>query len=203
MNFKRNLSKYLSMVFLLAVLFIFIAPDYADARRGRGFGGRRSMSKRTSKPRRSTAPKAAKKPVPKNKQTSFGGTRMNSAKDYTSKYGTPRKAPQTISGKNAAGGQQRYLVHSYGGYGSGLMTGYLMGTTSWMWMMPFHPAFYYSKPYYVNNADGTMSVYPPTFSSGKLLFTLLIVGGIIWIIYRVIRNKRRGSPASYSRSSFG
>lgn len=203
MKRKNLFYRYFGLTIILATLFIFIAPEFAEARRGRSFGSRRSTSKRSSKTTRSKAPRTATKKVPPSKQTSFGGQRMTSSKDYTSKYGTPRKAPQTITGKNAAGATQRYQTYSYGGYGSGLMSGYLMGRTSWMWMMPFHPAFYYSKPYYVNNPDGTMSVYPPTFSTGKLLFTLVIVGGIIWLIYRMIRRRRDGTSTNYSSSSFG
>lgn len=142
-----------------------------------------------------------KKSTNPKKRTSFGGNRISSGKAYTQKYGTPRKT-KTMVGKNAAGSSQKYNVHSYGGYGSGLMTGYMMGTTSWMWAMPFHPAFYYGRPYYVTNPDGTMDVYPPRFSFGKLLFTLLIIGGIVFIIVRIVKSRksRRGET---SRSSFG
>jgi hypothetical protein len=139
--------------------------------------------------------------LPPTKRSSFGGTRLNSARDYTARYGVPRKV-QSLQGSNAAGLPQNYIIHNYGGYGSSLMTGYLLGTTSWMWMMPFHPAFYYTRPYEVTNPDGTISVYPPTFSFGRLLFALFIVGGIVYIIYRAISNRKNRASRAYSQSSF-
>jgi hypothetical protein len=133
--------------------------------------------------------------------SSFGGKRLNTSRDYTAKYGTPRKS-SAFAGTNTQGMRQNYVVHNYGGYGNGLMMGYMMGHTSWMWMMPFHPAFYYTRPYYADNPDGTVSVYPPTFDWGKLFFTLLIAGAIIYIIYSIIRNKRRMKQGYKSQSSF-
>lgn len=204
MRSKMNLLRIFGAALILAVTALFVMPDIAEAHRGgRSFGGsRRSFSRKsTPKTSKSRSTRQAQSRLPANKRTSFGGSRMTSAKQYTSKYGTPRKT-QTITGKNAAGQSQRYVMHSYGGYGSSLMTGYMMGTTSWMWMMPFHPAFYYSRPYYVNNPDGTMGVYPPTFSWSKLIFTIIIVAAIAWIIYRIVRSKKQKGSRSYSQSSF-
>ena len=202
MKLKNRIRTFLGIFLIGLVLTLFVAPEIAEARRGgRSFGGRRSYSKQSKKPRSAQRSLRSKRTVPPSKRTSFGGTRLNSAKDYTGKYGTPRKT-QTIQGKNAAGQPQRYVTHHYGGYGSTLMTGYMMGTTSWLWMMPFHPAFYYSRPYYANNADGTMAVYPPRFSFGKLFFTLLIAGGIIFIVVRMIRKRKQRGAREYSQSSF-
>ncbi len=207
MRSKHNRLLFFSSVMIMALLFLFIAPDFAEARRGgRSFGGKRSFSRKSTKPRTARKPSRnrmtrSKTNLPPAKRTSFGGNRLKSSQAYTQKYGVPRKQTN-YTGKNAAGNSQRYIMHNYGGYGSGLMNGYLMGSTSWMWMMPFHPAFYYSRPYYVNNPDGTMGVYPPRFSFSKLLFTLIIVGGIAWIIYRVLRNKKAKQSRAYQQSSF-
>jgi hypothetical protein len=92
------------------------------------------------------------------------------------------------------------MVHSYGGYTDGLMMGYLMGRTSAMWYTPFHPAFYYSRPVYVNNPDGTMEVYPPTFSFFRLFLGLAVLGLIVWLVMRFFR--RRAGVDSGSQSSF-
>lgn len=210
---KRNLvlSKLIGASLIIALLFLFISPEIAEARRG-SFGGGRSFGRsrpsysRPSTPSRQRSfnrkpPTPRVQPLPANKRSSFGGNRISTAKDYTRKFGTPRKS-QPFTGKNAAGMPQNYVVHSYGGYGSSLMTGYLMGTTSWMWLMPFHPAFYYSRPYEVANPDGSIEVYPPTFSWGKLFFTLLIFLAIVFIIYRIIKNRRMRNSRSYSQSSF-
>ena len=174
--------------------------ELVDARRGGGGrrggsigGSRRSRSSGTNRSTRTTRTQTDPKKTP-----SFGGNRMTQAQ-ATKKYGTPRKT-ETMVGKNAAGQNVSYSVNRYGGYGSGLMTGYMMGSVPFMWSMPFHPAFYYSRPTYVTNPDGTIAVYPPTFSFGKLLFTLLIIAAIIFIIRRIIKARRSRAD---SQSSFG
>lgn len=213
MNNKRRIKNLFFGVFLVLVLTLFIAPDIAEARRGfgggfggrgfgRSFGGSRSRSMRTPRttPRSSFGRSGARpaRMTPSQKAaSSFGGKRLSSPRAYTSKYGTPRKTTTQTITRN--GVTQNYMMHGYGGYGSGLMMGYMMGTTSWMWMMPFHPAFYYSRPYMVDNPNGTVGVYPPTFSWSKLFFTLLIAGVIIYIIYVIIRNRR---STGQSQSSF-
>lgn len=163
-----------------------------DLRRGgRGFGGsRRSFGgSRRSSSKRSTSPSRARsKPKASPKAPSFGGNRISSSQ-ARQKYGVPTKT-QPVTKASASGQQTQYVMHHYGGYSSGLMTGYMMGSTSMLWMMPFHPAFYYSRPNYVENADGTVSVYPPTFSWGKLFMTLIIVGVIVYFIRNYFRKKR-------------
>lgn len=213
MRSKLNILRFTGAIAVIAMLFIFLAPDIADARGsrsggGRSFGGSRksfsSPRKSFSTPSRPSTPQSMNRGTPSKPKSSFGGTRLNSSRDYTAKYGTPRKStPANQLGSEYAGKvPNNYVIHSYGGYGSGLMTGYMMGSTSWMWMMPFHPAFYYSKPYYVNNPDGTVGVYPPTFSFEKLIFTLIIVGAIIYIVVRIIRRRRSSSGYVESQSSF-
>ena len=210
MKTEINFRRLLGLLFLLTVLTLFVAPEIVEARRGgRGFGRSFGRSRRSySKPKRQTQSRRRGTPRSRNskamrsaKRPSFGGTRMKSSKQYTRKYGTPRKT-ETRTMKNAQGKKQRYVMNNYGGYGSGLMTGYMMGsiTSSMMWM-PWRGAFYYSKPYYVDNPDGTVSVYPPTFSWTKILFLIIIIGAIIFIVRKLIFNK--GQYSSGSRSSFG
>lgn len=139
-------------------------------------------------------------------RTSFGGNQLNSKRDYTSRYGRPRKT-ETITGRGLNGGNQNYIVNSYGGpfggFSSGLMTGYLMGHTSMLWMTPFHPAFYFSRPHYVTGANGQTEVYPPTFSFGKFLFVLMIIGIIIYVVIQLFKNKSNTTRVYDSKSSFG
>lgn len=202
MESKIKRYRFFGILAILTLLTLFVAPDFAEARRGggRSFGGSRNKSRSYSKPKSNSKPKssfgnkrsttAAKKQTPSQKAaSSFGGKRLNSSKEYTSKYGAPRKTT-TIPARTAGG--PSYVTYGYGGYGSSLMTGYMMGATSWMWMMPFHPAFYYSRPYYVDNPDGTVGVYPPTFSLSKLIFTLIIVAVVIFVIVAIVRNRKRG-----------
>jgi hypothetical protein len=213
MKKKLFILNIISALFIIFALYLFISPEIAEARGGRSFGGSRSFGRSgrsfggnrsystpkrqqpsTSQPRQSFGGTKQQRNI-----TSFGGSRISKS-EATAKYGVPRKT-ETFAGKNSQGMPQNYMVHSYGGYGSGLMTGYMMGTTSWLWMMPFHPAFYYSRPNYVYNQDGSVEVYPPTFSWSRLFFTLIIFAAVVYIIYIIIRNLRR-KRASYSSSSF-
>ncbi len=191
----------------LVLMALFFAHDVAEARRGggRSFGGsRRSYSTPRSAPRsystprstpRTSTPRTATKP-----RNSFGGTRLSSSDQYRKSYGVPRKSEQ-MRLPNQAAGSPGYTVHRYGGMGDGFMMGYMMGSAPFMWSMPFHPAFYYSRPYVVENPDGTKEVYPPTFSLGKLLLVLMVVGGVVFIVYVVVRNRRRRVDTSASSFS--
>ncbi|OGU41943.1 MAG: hypothetical protein A2X61_11790 [Ignavibacteria bacterium GWB2_35_12] len=215
MKTTKRILHLRAIIILFAFTILLLAPDIAEARGsfgGRGFGrsfGRRSFGRsapsrsRSSFGRQRSMTSSPVRNTPSQRAaTSFGGRRLNSSGDYTAKYGVPRRS-QTFARTNAQGLPQNYAIHNYGGYGNGLMMGYMLGHTSWMWLMPFHPAFYYTKPYYADNPDGTVSVYPPTFDWGKLFFTILIVGAIVYIIYSIIRNKRRMKQGYYSQSSFG
>lgn len=216
---KANKHKILAISALFIALFIMLLPDIVEARGGsfggsRGGGGFRSSGRSFSSPRsapsptrsfggtRSTAPTTQRSvgATPRAGGSSFGGSRMSSGGDYRSKYGVPRQStPMSRPGAN--GVQQNYVVHNYGGYSSGLMTGYMLGHSSWMWGMPFHPAYYYSRPYEVVGTDGVVEVYPPTFSFSKFFFTLLVFGIIVWLIVRLLRRKSTSSTYG-SQSSF-
>lgn len=212
MNSRLNMYRTIGVALLLTILTLFLLPDIAEARRGgggRSFGGSRGRS--FSRPSRSSSPSTKQRSTTSRRSStpktasgraasSFGGTRLNSSKAYTQKYGTPRQTTtRTVTGAN--GRPTNYVMYGYGGYGSSLMTGYMLGATSWMWSMPFHPAFYYSRPYYVDNPDGTVGVYPPTFSWSKLFFSLLIAAVIIYIIYAIFRKRKVLSDTTHS--SFG
>jgi len=210
MESKLKFLRFLGVFTIFLSLAIFLAPDIAEARKGggRSFGG----SRRSVAPKRQ-APKQQNKQMQRNrtqspnrtaaKPSSFGGKRLNSANDYTSKYGTPRKS-NTVSKAGPNGANTNYVVHSYGGYGSGLMTGYMMGAIPFMWYTPFHPAFYYSRPYEVEKEDGAVEVYPPTFSFGKLFFMLIMIAVIIFVVRRIIQLRRGNNlkTAPYSSGSF-
>jgi cbb3-type cytochrome oxidase subunit 3 len=43
----------------------------------------------------------------------------------------------------------------------------------------------------VANADGTTGAYPGTFQWGTLFLTILVIGGIAFVIYTWLKNKRR------------
>lgn len=132
------------------------------------------------------------------------GTPLASPENYVRSYGIPRR--QEVRTLATPEGQRNVIVHSYGGYGDGLLMGYLLGQTSWLWFTPFHPAFYYTQPYYVPRPDGTVEYYPPTFSLAKVIFILIVVGAIGFIVWVIIRNRRvqRGlMVGELSRSSFG
>jgi len=166
--------------------------DYMEMRRGGSFRGTRPRStqrqstQRTQQTTRQTNPQKA---------PSFGGTRMTQTQ-ARQKYGTPRRS-ETVAGTSQAGTPMNYNMNHYGGFSSGLMTGYMMGNMAW-WMMA--SSMMYSRPTYVENEDGTIDVYPPTFNWGRLFFIFIIVFGIIYMI-RAPKQKREG-PSSDSYSSF-
>ncbi|MBC8144567.1 MAG: hypothetical protein H7X80_03210 [bacterium] len=203
----RFKSPIAGVMVMLAMVAAMLVMDYveAEARRGGSFGGRRggssfgsrrstpsysSRSTSRSTPRTSTAPR----------RSSFGGTRLASSAAYTKSYGVPRRTESVRAPSMGGAGMSNYNVHRYGGMSDRFMTGYLLGSTSWMWSMPFHPAFYYSRPYYATGKNGATDVYPPTFQIGKLIITLLVVGGIGYLIYRAMR--RRKPSAEAPQSSF-
>jgi hypothetical protein len=223
---RAKLYRFFIALMCLTFLAVFILPDQADARGGsfggsrgggsfgggRSFGGSRSFgnsgsgssfggSRSGSSGLSGRSMGTVTRSTPSG-LSSFGGRRLGSSGDYTARYGAPRATmpAQQLNSSMPA----NYMVHDYGGFGSGMMMGYMMGQSSWMWSMPFSRQFYYSKPYYVENADGSVDVYPPTFSFGKLIFTLLILGAIGYIIYVIIRNRRRGGYVQHTpHGSFG
>ncbi len=164
---------------------------YRSPSSGRSFGGSRT---RQAPPPSRNAPGSNTRTdrfgsTPTSRNT-FGGSRMNRPADYTGRYGAPR-ATQRQSFRGPAGTSTNYVVNRYGGMGDGFMMGYMMGSIPWYWSMPFHPAFYFSRPYTHTNPDGSVGVYPPTFQWGTLIITLLVVGGIAFILFTWLRNRRR------------
>ncbi len=222
----------LTTVALLCVLGMFVVGEsVAQRRSGGSFGGSRGSSSRSSSQSKAsppgsfggarTSPQMApnrgavppngqpgmKQNIPNNSsgfvggnapRSSFGGSRLGSGNDYRKSYGIPRQTtPQTLPGYSSP-----VMMNRYGGFSDGLMMGYMMGHSSWMWSMPFHPAFYYSRPHVVYAPDGVtvQEVYPPTFSFLKMVLTLLIVGGIVYVIIRVVRARRSMSSSGSSFS---
>jgi hypothetical protein len=200
--------RWFAILGLFLMAFVLLS-EVAEARRGGGsFGGsRRSFSRPRSAPRsfstprqRTQTPSSTSRPATRPK-TSFGGTRLSSGQAYRKSYGVPRRTEQ-VRLPNQAAGSPGVTAHYYGGMGDRFMMGYMMGSTSWLWFTPFHPAFYYSRPQVVQNPDGTREVYPPTFSWGTVFLVVLIVGGVAYIGYVVIRN-RRNRARQPNVSSFG
>ncbi len=169
--------------------------DLLEVRRGGSFGGRRGGS--FSRPSRSTSRQPSSNSGTAARKSSFGGARKMSSTQAKAKYGTPRRT-ETKSITGANGMPMNYNVHHYGGFSSGLMTGYLTGNMLWYMTVP---AFFYSRPVYVENPDGTKDVYPPTFNWSKLFFILLIVAGIVFLFRRPKNTPRNNEH--YSNSSFG
>ena len=174
--------------------------SYRSPSSGRSFGGSRS---RQAPPPSRSAPRSSS-PTGRfgsapSARNSFGGSRMNRPADYTGRYGVPR-ATQRQSFRGPAGTTTNYVVNRYGGMGDGFMMGYMMGSIPWYWSMPFHQAFYFSRPYTHTNPDGSVGVYPPTFQWGTLIITLLVVGGIAFILFTWLRNRRRRVQGAFAGS---
>ncbi len=205
-----------SFFFIITALALMLLPDIMEARGSFGGsrgGGRSGGSFRSSRPsggssfggtRSSTPPNKSIGSTPRASSTprsSFGGNRVSNAGNYRSKYGVPRQStPMAVS--NGRGGSNNYIVHNYGGYSSGLMTGYMMGSIPFMWHTPFHPAYYYSRPVEVVGANGVVEVYPPEFSFAKLFFTLIIVALVIWLIVAYFKRRNANYDSIDSQSSF-
>ncbi len=230
----RTHSAFLRWLAHLALVCAALAVVVVDATahpRGGSFGGVRGGSRGYSMPRSASPPssfggrRSTSVPRATPPPQSFGGYRSSSPQssgrvgilpraigtplstpdNYRRSYGIPRRQEtRTITTPE---GQRNVIVHSYGGYGDGLLMGYLMGQTSWLWFTPFHPAFYYTQPYYAPGPNGTVEYYPPTFSLAKVLFVLVVIGALVFIAWVVIRNRRlqRGMRVAgeLSRSSFG
>ncbi len=217
---KNNSASTNGFLLILLTIFTFVlSPVIADAKgsfggsRGgsRSFGGSRgggssfgsSRSKSYSRPSAPSSSYNRPSSTPSRSystpRSSFGGNRMNSGQDYTRSYGIPRQSTP-MSLRNNQGVNQNYVVHNYGGRGDGFMMGYMMGSIPFMWHTPFHPAYYYSRPSYVTNPDGTVEVYPPTFSYMTLFFTIVIIGGIVLLVVVAIRRRRMYSESNSSFS---
>ncbi len=217
---RKKYSQYgVGAALILFVLTSFLfAPLLEAQRRGSSFGGSRGGSTFRSSPspsssRPSYAPSSPAAP----RGNSFGGSRSaapapssamgsGASMNYRKSYGLPRKSEpmNAASPSSSYYSSSPYMVHSYGGYGDGLMMGYMMGRTSAMWSTPFHPAYYYSQPTIIRNPDGSIAeAYPPTFSFFKFFITLAVVVLIIWLVMRFIRRRRGGGGSdNMSQSSF-
>lgn len=202
----KKFSLYAMTLFLLSILSLVIVPSVSEARSSFGGRGMRSFGSRSFGGTRSFG---------RSNKNSFGSPRSFSngrsfrssstgrfatGKQYRSRYGIPRKTSTMNVSQN--GMNRNYTVHSYGGLGDGFMTGYLLGSIPWYWHMPFHPAFYYSRPVVVDGANGGKEVYPGTFSFGSVIMAILMIGGIGFIIYALFF-KRRRTNAFGEFSSFG
>ena len=91
------------------------------------------------------------------------------------------------------------LPYAVGGFAAGALTAHYYGGFSdysygwarphWYYYTPFHPAFYYSRPVYV---DG--GLYPGSFSLGRLIF-----GGIVlFFIAAVVIGMLKGRGPKYT-----
>ncbi|MBL7999241.1 MAG: hypothetical protein JNL32_11455 [Candidatus Kapabacteria bacterium] len=211
-------------VAMLCIMLMLAAPMLEAQKRRSSFGGSRNRSgggggsifgnRNSSRPApysgggyRST-PQRTPSSSPgysTNRSGSMGGYRSNTTqmKDYTSRYGAPRR--QQSQTRYEDGMNRTYVYNSYGGFSDGLMMGYMMGGSSWLWHTPFHPAFYYSRPVVNPMPDGSMQVYPPTFSFATLFFMLILAGVIVFVIYVIIKARRRSrfGAGDMSQSSFG
>lgn len=206
MKARSKSSVWTLAVLIVSVMALFVMDvSEAEARRGRSFGGSRGGSSfgssRRSTPSYGSSSRSTSRPrssATTQRRSSFGGTRLSSPQQYTRSYGIPRRTESVRAPAMGGTGYSNYQVHQYGGMGDRFMTGYLMGSTSWMWSMPFHPAFYYGRPAYYTNPNGVTEVYPPTFQLGKLIITLVVIGGIGYVIYRVMRRRSTAQPGPQS-----
>ncbi len=205
---NKTIYNIAAAAFLMLILSLFIAPDIAEARRGRSFGGSR-RSRSYSRPRnrsfsRQSPAARSRANIQRQKTTpSFGGKRITRA-EAQKKYGVPRRT-SSYTGKNEYGQSQKYILNHYsGGYTGTLMQNYMAHRIPYymMWM-PWTGAFWYTRPQYVPMPDGTIQVYPPTFNYSKVLFAVVLTFVLIFYLYRKIKGPRRMASNDTSTSSFG
>lgn len=195
-----------ALLFMCMLSFI-VLPITVDARSGFGRGGGRSFGSRSFGGNRSFG---------SSNRNSFGSSRSFSSgrgfrssstgrfangQQYRMRYGIPRKSSSMKINQN--GSNRNYTMHSYGGLGDGFMTGYLLGSIPWYWHMPFHPAFYYSRPVIVDGANGSKEVYPGTFSFGSIIMAIILIGGVGFVIYALFFRRRSQIREYGDYSSFG
>ena len=176
----QQLHRFGLIAVLAALVLMIVSLDAFAQRRGGGsFGGSRGRGYSAPRSSRATPPRSGRDggasrfgnaPTTRN---SFGGSRLNTSGDYVGRYGAPRATERrTMAGAN---GNTNYTINRYGGMGDGFMMGYMLGSIPWYWSMPFHPAYYFSRPATVVNPDGTTAVYPGTFDWGTLFMSLDIL----------------------------
>lgn len=151
------------------------------------FGGNRVTSPFRPSPRSQNVPQSV---LPRSSFGNRTSSNIISKSNIIRKYGVPRRVITSNELRNLP---KNVVVNHYGDFASGLMMGYLMGHTSWLWYLPFHPAFYYSQPQKVVKPDGTISYYPPTFDWSKFFMTWIIIGSIGFIFYQYFKNRRNNN----------
>ncbi len=87
--------------------------------------------------------------------------------------GVYRGVPYTSRNSYYIGGGY-HPAYSYGGWGDSWYH------PAWYFWTPFHPAFYYSQPYYYNGG-----YYPGDFSFGRLILGVIIVLFAFWLIGKI------------------
>ncbi len=217
---KNKIKIFLIVVLGLLIVAVLFPFEELFSQKGRSsFGGSRSSTYRSfggsrtyQVPRsfggsRSNQPFGIQRNVPRKDlsvpttprsnfgtpRSSFGGNRVGTQNystnfpSFQKRYGVPRKV---ITPSQLPTLPKNAVVNHYGDFASGLMMGYLMGHTSWLWYLPFHPAFYYSKPVQVVTPDGKIEYYPPTFDWGKFFMTWIIIGSIAFIVITYLKNRK-------------
>lgn len=203
----NKFMKHAYILFIITMLSFVVLPFTSEARGSFGGRGGRSFGTRSFGGSRSFG---------SSRRNSFGSPRTFSngrsfrsmstgrfanGQQYRTRYGIPRKTTSMNVAQN--GRNRNYSVHSYGGLGDGFMTGYLLGSIPWYWHMPFHPAFYYSRPVVVDGTNGQKEVYPGTFSFGSVILVILMLGGVGFIIYALFFRRKNQHFNYGEHSSFG
>lgn len=186
-------------ILLATVLLVttLIVPEASFAQRGRGsfggggrsFGGGGGRSFGGGSPRTFSGGGAS---APRtggsfNRSGNFGGPTSNTRSQSVG--GSPfRSSAPPVQRSNPTYIQHNTYIN-YGGYGGPVrMYGgwsdysYSWVHPAWYFWTPFHPAFYYSPPVYVNGYYE-----PGGFSFFRLLFGLILIGGVFWVIVKIVR----------------
>lgn len=124
--------------------------------------------------------------------SSFGSSRSGSSFGRSGSFGSQGIASSrsvTYNGRSYTtssyyvGGRPYHAVY-VGGWGD------YWYQPRWYYWMPFHPAFYFGGPVYVNDASGGYYA-PGGFSVVRLILGLLFFGFLLWIVVRLFSGGRK------------
>ena len=97
----------------------------------------------------------------------------------------PVRPSYATSGSYAYGGNT-YHVYHYGGWSDYSYYWSPWRPTPWYYYTPFHPAFFYSPPYYAS--DGYY--YPGGVSFFRVLIGLIVFAFVVWLVVKLFTPRR-------------
>ncbi len=113
-------------------------------------------------------------------------------------------APSFTSSRSVSYGGRNYSTrqYSYGGrsyhavYGGGF--GDYWYRPAWYYWTPFHPAFYFGGPTYVNDGMGGGYYAPGGFSFFRLIIGAMLLMFVFWLVFKIFTGFGGGKSIRYT-----